>query len=78
LNLLDLYGEYGAFGSYEVTTPSMVDGMLGESLKQSLAMSKFLFSGRRQPTHTCCRSAMILRFPKPDSRDVLHMTHSCP
>jgi hypothetical protein len=32
------------------TFTSMVDGMLEESLKQSLAMSKFLFSGRRQPT----------------------------
>ena len=33
-------------------------------------MSKFLFSGRRQSTHSC-HSDMGLSFPKPDSRDVL-------
>jgi hypothetical protein len=46
------------------TFTSMVDGMLEESLKQSLAMSKFLFSGRRQPTHNR-RSVMNLSFPIP-------------
>jgi hypothetical protein len=32
-----------------------------------------LFSGRRQPTHNC-KSAMILPFRKPDSRDMLQTT----
>jgi hypothetical protein len=45
------------------------------SQKQSLALSKFLFSGRPVTTHNC-RSAMILPLPKPDSREMLHPTHN--
>ena len=41
--------------------------------KQPLAMSKFFFFDRQQPTHSC-RSAVILRFLKPDSREVLQTT----
>jgi tRNA A37 threonylcarbamoyladenosine synthetase subunit TsaC/SUA5/YrdC len=57
------------------TFTSMVDGMLEESLKQSLAMSNILFSGRRQPTH-CRHSVMYLRFHIPAIRQATLSTHS--